>query len=205
MTALQDQLDEITANTRSLCKPSAWLSTSARPRTLRVRHRGKDLPSGPQRRVHVERRLGAGAPDLLALGARAQFFPRAGALLHHESRHGANSTAAARVRSAAGCHRPQTQRQSDFMWASMGFRPVLADPGCAVAERFGLAYTIPGYHRDYYRPSSSTSLRQRRRFLAPPPCRHLRHQPATFVTPRPTRLRVRPNRKGPAAALLRLQ
>jgi peroxiredoxin len=29
--------------------------------------------------------------------------------------------------------------------------PVLADPGCEVAARFGLAYTIPEYHRDYYR------------------------------------------------------
>ncbi len=29
--------------------------------------------------------------------------------------------------------------------------PVLTDPGCAVAGQFGLAYTIPDYHRDYYR------------------------------------------------------
>ncbi len=29
--------------------------------------------------------------------------------------------------------------------------PVLTDPGCALAEQFGLAYTIPDYHRDYYR------------------------------------------------------
>ena len=29
--------------------------------------------------------------------------------------------------------------------------PVLTDPGCALAEQFGLAYTIPEYHRDYYR------------------------------------------------------
>jgi peroxiredoxin len=29
--------------------------------------------------------------------------------------------------------------------------PVLTDPGCALAEQFGLAYTIPQYHRDYYR------------------------------------------------------
>ena len=29
--------------------------------------------------------------------------------------------------------------------------PVLSDPSCALAEKFGLAYTIPEYHRDYYR------------------------------------------------------
>jgi peroxiredoxin len=47
---------------------------------------------------------------------------------------------------------PQTQRQSDFMVGqhTLPF-PVLSDPGCAVAEKFGLAYTIPDYHRDYYR------------------------------------------------------
>ena len=28
--------------------------------------------------------------------------------------------------------------------------PVLSDPGNAVAEKFGLVYTVPEYHRDYY-------------------------------------------------------
>jgi peroxiredoxin len=28
--------------------------------------------------------------------------------------------------------------------------PMLSDPGCALAERFGVAYTVPEYHRDYY-------------------------------------------------------
>jgi peroxiredoxin len=47
---------------------------------------------------------------------------------------------------------PQTQRQSDFMVGQHGLPfPVLADPGCVVAAQFGLAYTIPAYHRDYYR------------------------------------------------------
>jgi peroxiredoxin len=47
---------------------------------------------------------------------------------------------------------PQTQRQSDFMVGQHALLfPVLADPGCAVAKQFGLAYTIPDYHRDYYR------------------------------------------------------
>jgi peroxiredoxin len=47
---------------------------------------------------------------------------------------------------------PQTSRQSDFMVGqhSLSF-PVLTDPGCALAEQFGLAYTIPDYQRDYYR------------------------------------------------------
>jgi peroxiredoxin len=47
---------------------------------------------------------------------------------------------------------PQTIRQSDFMAGQHRLPfPVLSDPGCAVARQFGLAYTIPAYHRDYYR------------------------------------------------------
>ena len=46
---------------------------------------------------------------------------------------------------------PQTERQSDFMAGQHGLPfPMLSDPGCALAEKFGLAYTIPQYHRDYY-------------------------------------------------------
>jgi peroxiredoxin len=29
--------------------------------------------------------------------------------------------------------------------------PILSDPGCAVAEKFGLAYTVPEFYRDYFR------------------------------------------------------
>ena len=46
---------------------------------------------------------------------------------------------------------PQTERQSDFMVGQHGLPfPVLSDPGNTVAEKFGLVYTIPEYHRDYY-------------------------------------------------------
>ncbi len=47
---------------------------------------------------------------------------------------------------------PQTARQSDFMVGQHGLPfPVLTDAGCALAEQFGLAYTIPEYHRNYFR------------------------------------------------------
>ena len=46
---------------------------------------------------------------------------------------------------------PQIQRQSDFMATQHGLPfPVLTDTNNAVAEQFGLAYTVPEYHRDYY-------------------------------------------------------
>jgi peroxiredoxin len=47
---------------------------------------------------------------------------------------------------------PQIERQSDFMAGQHGLPfPVLHDPGCALAEQFGLVYTVPEYHQHYYR------------------------------------------------------
>jgi len=47
---------------------------------------------------------------------------------------------------------PQMQRQNDFtvQQHSLPFA-VLTDPGCALAEQFGIAYTVPEYHRQHYR------------------------------------------------------
>ena len=46
---------------------------------------------------------------------------------------------------------PQTVRQNDFMVTQHGLPfPLLSDPGCALAEQFGLAYSVPEYHRAYY-------------------------------------------------------
>ena len=46
---------------------------------------------------------------------------------------------------------PQTERQSDFMAGQHGLPfPVLSDPGCALAEKFGLVYTVPEYLQTYY-------------------------------------------------------
>ncbi len=46
---------------------------------------------------------------------------------------------------------PQTERQNDFMVSQHALPyPVLADPACALAEKFGVAHTVPEYLRDYY-------------------------------------------------------
>ena len=46
---------------------------------------------------------------------------------------------------------PQTERQNDFMVAQHGLPfAVLSDPGCALAEKFGVAYTVPDSMREYY-------------------------------------------------------
>ena len=46
---------------------------------------------------------------------------------------------------------PQTPRQNDFTIQQHALPfPLLADPGANVAEKFGIAYTIPEQHRRYY-------------------------------------------------------
>ncbi len=47
---------------------------------------------------------------------------------------------------------PQTRRQNDFAAQQHGLPfPLLSDPGSAVAEKFGLAHTVPEDARRYYR------------------------------------------------------
>ncbi len=47
---------------------------------------------------------------------------------------------------------PQTQRQSDFTASHHQIPfPLLSDPGCAVAGRYGLVWTLPDYMQRYYR------------------------------------------------------
>src|SRR5439155_23501627 len=46
---------------------------------------------------------------------------------------------------------PQTTRQNNFTLQQHSLRyPLLADPGAAIAEKFGIAYTIPPEHRRYF-------------------------------------------------------
>jgi thiol-disulfide isomerase/thioredoxin len=59
---------------------------------------------------------------------------------------------------------PQTPRQNDFMIQQHALPfPLLADPGAELAEKFGIAYTIPEPHRRYYQEHPRQhSLQQRR-------------------------------------------
>ncbi len=158
MTFLQDQLDEITANTRHLVQAER----------LAVGERAVEelFASGIEERILP---VGAMAPafalkdsngklvrsaDMLALGPlmvkffRGRWCPycmtelETWRDLHSEIRErGALMVAIG----------PQIERQSDFMVGqhSIPF-PVLTDPGCALAEQFGLVYTVPEYYREYY-------------------------------------------------------
>ncbi|MDR3739205.1 MAG: peroxiredoxin-like family protein [Terracidiphilus sp.] len=158
MTLLQDQLDEITSNTRTLVQPERLapgeraveelFSTGIEERILPVGATAPEfaLKDGSGKLVR--------SADLLSLGPLVLKFFRGrwcsycvteleawrdlyGTLREHGA-----------FLAAVG---PQTERQSDFMSGQHGLPfPVLRDEGNAVAEQFGLVYTVPAYLREYY-------------------------------------------------------
>jgi len=159
MTALQDQLDEITSNTRRLVQAER----------LAVGERAVEelFGSGIEERILP---VGAVAPefalrdsagrvvksaDLLALGPLVVKFFRGRWCPYCMTELEAWRDLYGRLRECGAllvAVGPQVERQSDFMVDQHGLRfPVLSDPGCRVAEQFGLVYTVPQYYRDYYR------------------------------------------------------
>jgi peroxiredoxin len=159
VTPLQDQLDEITANTRHLVQAER----------LAVGERAVEelFDSGIEERI-----LGVGAiapefalkdsngklvrsADMLALGPLVLKFFRGRwcsycvtELETWRDQYGQLRERGA-LMVAIG---PQTERQSDFMAGQHGLPfPVLTDPGNKLAEQFGLVYTVPEYHQHYYR------------------------------------------------------
>ena len=145
MTILQDQLDEITANTRHLVQAERLaISEQAVEELFATGIEEQILPVGALA-PEFALKDGAGrlvrSSDMLALGPLAIKFFRGrwcsycvteleawrdlyGQIREHEALMVAIS--------------PQTERQSDFMADQHGLPfPVLSDPGCALAERFG--------------------------------------------------------------------
>jgi peroxiredoxin len=159
MTAFQDQLDEITANTRHLVQPERMaLSERAVQELFASGIEQKILPVGavapeftlPDASGHPVR-----SADLLSLGPLVLNFFRGRWCPYCVTEIEAWRELFPHLREAGvllAAISPQTTRQSDFMVGqhSLPF-PVLSDPGCAVADKFGLAYSIPDYQRDYFR------------------------------------------------------
>src|ERR1035438_1441668 len=157
MTTLQDQLDEITANTRQLVQADRLAPGERAVAEL--------FASGIEDRILP---VGAVAPefalndatgrllrsaDMLALGPLVIKFFRGRWCSYCVTELEAWRDLYGQLRErevlmvAIG---PQIERQSDFMAGQHGLPfPVLSDPGCALAEKFGLVYTVPEYHRAY--------------------------------------------------------
>jgi peroxiredoxin len=159
LTALQDQLDEITSNTRRLVQAER----------LAVGERAVEelFASGIAERILP---VGAMAPefalkdaagklvrsaDLLALGPLVIKFFRGRWCPYCVTELEAWRDLYGQLRERGAllvAISPQLERQSDFMVGQHGLPfPVLSDPGCPMAGQFGLAYTVPPYQREYYR------------------------------------------------------
>jgi peroxiredoxin len=156
---LQDQLDRITQNTRALVQPDRLavsekatedlFNTGIEHRTLKV---GAQAPSFTLEDALTHKPVSSA--DLLALGTLVVSFFRgrwdpycvteleAWRDLHADlRRRGALFVAVA----------PQTTRQNSFTLEQHRLPyPLLSDPAAAVAEKFGIAHTIPEALRRYY-------------------------------------------------------
>jgi peroxiredoxin len=158
---LQDQLDHITARTRSLVQPERLaiseqatadlFATGIEQRVLRA---GSTAPEFALVDAQPPGRL-VRSTDLLALApVVVKFFRgRWDPYCVTELETWRELYPAVRERGALFVAiSPQTRRQNDFAVQQHGLPfPVLSDPGCEVAERFGLAHTVPEASRRYYR------------------------------------------------------
>jgi peroxiredoxin len=165
MTTLQDQLDEITAQTRTLVQPERLaIGERAVEELFRAGSEDRILPIGatapafalPDFSGRIVR-----STDLLALGPLIVNFFRGRWCPYcvTELEAWRDLYPALRERGAlvVGIS-PQTQRQSDFTASQHAIPfPLLTDAGCAVAEQFGLVWTAPDYLRATTAASSSTS------------------------------------------------
>lgn len=158
MTALQDQLDEITANTRRLVQAERLaVGERAVAELFATGIEERILPAGaaaPEFALMDAHGKMVRSTDLLALGPlvikffRGRWCPYCVTELEAWRNLQGKLHERGALMVAIG---PQSQRQSDFMVGQHKLPfPILTDTDNAVAEQFGLVYTVPEYHRDYY-------------------------------------------------------
>jgi peroxiredoxin len=158
MTTLQDELDEITANTRKLVQAERLaIGERAVEELFATGIEDRILPVGalaPEFELHDATGRTVRSEDMLALGPLVIKFFRGRWCSYCVTELETWRDLYGKMRERGAllvAIGPQTERQSDFMAGQHGLPfPVLSDPGCALAEKFGLAYTIPEYLRDYY-------------------------------------------------------
>jgi peroxiredoxin len=158
MTTLQDQLDEITARTRELVQAERLaVGERAIEELFASGIEERILPVGalaPEFTLNDSRGRMVRSADMLALGPlvvkffRGRWCPYCVTELETWRELYGQLRERGALMVAIG---PQTERQNDFMVAQHGLPfAVLADPGCTLAEKFGVAYTVPESMREYY-------------------------------------------------------
>ena len=158
--SLQDQLDAITARTRSLVQPERLaLSESATAELFASGIEDRVLTVGASAPSFALEDARTGKPihsaDLLSLGPLVVKFFRGrwDPYCVTELERWRELYPRLRQRHALFVAiSPQTRRQNDFAVQQHDLPfPVLSDPGSALAAQFGLAHTIPQASRRYYR------------------------------------------------------
>lgn len=158
MTTLQDQLDEITSNTRKLVQAERMaVGERAVEELFATGIEERILPVGataPEFALKDSNNKLVRSAELIETGPlvikffRGRWCPYCMTELETWRDLYGQIRAHGAVMVAIG---PQIQRQSDFMVGQHGLPfPVLADTNNEVAEKFGLVYTVPEYHRNYY-------------------------------------------------------
>ena len=158
MKSLQDQLDEITANTRHLVQAERLaIGERAVEELFASGIEEGILPVGAQAPEFALRDSNGKlvrSADLLSIGPLILKFFRGRWCPYCVTELEAWGELYGRLREQGAllvAISPQTPRESDFMVGQHGLPfPVLSDPGNAIADKFGLVYTVPEYHRDYY-------------------------------------------------------
>ncbi len=158
-TSLQDQLDQITQNTRALVQPERLaVSEQSVSDLFATGIEDRVLPVGAQAPAFTLQDASTGKPvnstDLLALGPLVVNFFRGRwcpyCVTELETWRDLYSQLRQRGALLVAIS-PQTTRQNNFTIEQHHLPfPLLADHGAAIAERFGLAYTVPEPHRRYF-------------------------------------------------------
>jgi peroxiredoxin len=159
LLSLQDELDRITQNTRALVQPERLaISERATAELFATGIEGRILRPGAQSPEFTLPDALTGKPvhstDLLAIGPLIIKFFRGRWCPYCVTELESWRDLHARLRATGALFvaiSPQTPRQNDFTLQqhSLPF-PILSDAGAAVAEQFGIAYSVPEEHRRYY-------------------------------------------------------
>lgn len=157
--SLQDQLDEITSNTRKLVQAERLaIGERAVEELFASGIEERILPVGvhaPEFELQDSSGRLVRSRDLLAVGPLIVSFFRGRWCSYCVTELEAWRDLYGQIRERGGllvAISPETQRQSDFAVQQHGLPfPLLHDPGARLAEQFGLVYTVPEYHQKYLR------------------------------------------------------
>jgi peroxiredoxin len=159
LPSLQDELDRITQNTRALVQPERLaISEQASEDLFATGIEDRILPVGARTPEFTLPDALTGKPvhstDLLALGPLVIKFFRGRWCPYCVTELEVWRDLHAEIRSMGAllvAISPQTPRQNDFTLQQHELPfPILSDTGAALAEQFGIAYSVPEAHRSYY-------------------------------------------------------